>query len=207
MDLGKKLGPLPVWAWVVIAAAGVGVGLWLRRRGQSGASAGGATIPAVNPDPGSTSYPDFSGASSGTGTAAGAQVASGAPAGIDPQQYVNDVLSAFSTGGQNSLGIYQQGESASLGWLQTAASFLSSPGGGYAAPTAPTVPGLTSPAGPVVAPTPIPSSTHVQQVKAAAPFGGVVSTRTGKGGVKITTYASGRVVEQAPGKKPYVAKA
>ena len=42
---------------------------------------------------------------------------------------------------------------------------------------------------------------------AAQPYGGVASTVTNKKtGVVTTTYASGRIVQQAPGKTAYVAK-
>jgi hypothetical protein len=44
-----------------------------------------------------------------------------------------------------------------------------------------------------------------QQVPIA--FGGVVGVSRTKSGATLTTYATGRVVEQAPGKTAYVAKA
>jgi hypothetical protein len=46
------------------------------------------------------------------------------------------------------------------------------------------------------------------QKPAAQPFGGIKSIVTNaKTKVKTTTYNSGRVVTQAPGKSPYVSKA
>ncbi len=41
----------------------------------------------------------------------------------------------------------------------------------------------------------------------AKPFGGIVQVRTLANGAKLTIYASGRQVEQVPGKTPYVVKA
>lgn len=106
--LTRKLGGLPVWAWGLIAVAGLAAGIYLKRRSTnaSGALATGST-PSVD-NTGTTSYPDFSGAtaggSSGGGTPAPAQ-------GIDPAQYVNDVLSSFQGGAANALANFQNGVS------------------------------------------------------------------------------------------------
>lgn len=199
MNLGKKIGPLPLWAWIGVGIAGIIAGRYLQSRigaGQSAASAGAAA-----PDLGTgaagvgSSYPDFGGAVS-SGAAGDGGIAP-APSGIDPSQYVQDVIAAFGQG--------QASQGSFLSGFQTAEGFFGSPGGGYT-PPAPVATG-GGPTGIANPPTaPIPSSTTTSLGKAAAPFGGILSTRTTKAGVKITTYRSGRVVEQAPGKTAYIAK-
>lgn len=81
---------------------------------------------------------------------------------------------------------------------------------GYVTTTAatPTEP----PVQPPPPPTPGPASARTSSSPPAAtpptePFGGIVSVVTLANGAKLTTYGSGRKVEQAPGKPPYVVHA
>lgn len=141
--LTRKIGPLPLWAWVGIAAAGIVAGIYLRRRIGQSASSQSSQVPAAGGtgSPGS-SYPDVGGAVSGGGTGSGiAPVA----AGIDPTQYVSDVLGSFERGGSSALGTYQAGEQGGLALLQTAEGFFTSPGGGFTGPQGP--PGPPGPPG------------------------------------------------------------
>lgn len=192
--LTRKVGPLPVWAWAAIGVAGLLAGRWLRNRmtaGQSAASAG-ASMPATDTSttPTGTTYPDMGGALSGGGGSVGG--------GTAPVDYGT----AFGAGVQTASDLIGQGVNLATSLSAAGVSpGVSAPGtgssGGYPpAPYSPPVPSQSA----------LPHSTGVSVAKAAQPFGGVVSVKTGKQGVKITTYASGRVVEKAPGKPAYVAK-
>lgn len=127
--LTRKIGPLPLWAWIGIAAAGVVAGIYLRRRLSQSAGSTSSNVPATTGDTGNvgSNYPNLGGAVSGGGTSSGIAPA---PSGIDPAQYVQDVLSSFQAGGANALSTYQAGEAGSLTLLQTAEAFFRSPGGG-----------------------------------------------------------------------------
>ena len=80
---------------------------------------------------------------------------------------------------------------------------------GETLPAAPTATGVTSANPPhvaTVAATPAtPEAVTGKQITGAA-YGGIVSTKKLASGATLTTFATGREVEQAPGRSPYVVK-
>lgn len=190
----RKVGPLPVWAWAaLILAAGY---LIYRRRGTSSSSASQTTAVPVTPDVTGSNTGALG--SSGSDTGGGSQI----PAPVDLSGITGELdtlaqqLAAQSAGQASS---YQQGgPPGSTDQGSAAAPASSTPVSAYH-PSYTATPVSTPNFGAVVA-------AKDKALGSAAPFGGVTSTRTTATGTKITTYASGRVVEQAPGKTAYVAK-
>lgn len=194
----KKVGPLPVWAWVATA-----VGTYLAYRYFSGASAS-TTTPAATDTTGATGTPvDTSGLGSGTVT--------GSSPDTSGYQPFSDLISQIESQNASLLSaILDQGGLA--GGTTGSSSGAGDGGTGIdvvaTASKSPYVNGGTQKT--------IPASTRnfaeaaVAKTAAGAAtgtkvaFGGVVSTKKLKNGATLTTYASGRQVEQAPGKSAYV---
>lgn len=201
--LTKKLGPLPVWVWVATA-----VGTYLAYRYFTGANASAAQVTT----PSSTDSSGTTGTPTDTSGLTGGSVTGSTP---DTSGYTaySDILSQL------------EGQNASLtsallaGESNYTASGLSSGGGGGSSS------GSGAPASTVASKSPyisggtqstIPTSTpnfaQAAVAKTAAgaatgtklAFGGVTSVKTLKNGATLTTYASGRKVEQAKGKSAYV---
>ena len=199
----KKVGPLPVWAWVATA-----VGTYLAYRYFSGASAS-TTTPAATDTTGATGTPvDTSGLGGGTVT--------GSSPDTSGYQPFSDLISQLESQNASLISAVLTYEGG-LGGGTTG----SYPGG----MTDTNPPPTTSTTSAVASKSPyvnggtqrtIPASTRnfaqaaVAKTAAGAAtgtkvaFGGVVSTKKLTNGATLTTYASGRQVEQAPGKSAYV---
>jgi hypothetical protein len=214
VNLGRKIGPLPVWAWLLLAAV---AGYIVYRRVKSSNQA--STGPLVETTP----QPVAAGAASATpDTSLGAVPSAGSPS--DTGSTTSDLVTAL--GGQQAslldalearnqdvitlagmqIQALQTGTALSSTNTQTQPLVGSQPGGSnapttsYVQPQAVTVP--TSPAAAQTA-----TRTSAASTGGGQPFGGVTSVRKLKSGATLTTYASGRQVEQAPGKSPYVVRA
>lgn len=195
--LTRKFGPLPAWAWLGILA--VVVYLW-RRRAAAQASGGGSG--SVDTGLGSGSGFDDSGlGGSGSGGSAG----------------VGDTAAGFPSGGTGV-------QVAPVGGFGTVPFSTSDGNGTGSSPaSAPQTAGLAArqqnAAALKVAQARVPASSPdfaaAEQAKTAAAkqagvpvaFGGVQSVKTLNNGATLTTFESGRQVEQAPGKSAYVTKA
>jgi hypothetical protein len=173
--LTRKLGPLPFWAWAAIGAAGL---YWYRHRTASGAA---ATTGAASTTP-------LAGSSSGLGGALG-DSGSGGGGSSAPADTTTPGTTPI-TGVAGISGVIPDVTGASL----TAASTNTPPG--YQFPTAASDPNFAADAAA--------KSAAAAAAGAAQRFGGVTGTQTLSSGATLTTYASGREVEQAPGKSAYV---
>lgn len=203
----RKIGPLPVWAWAIIVAV---VGYFLYRRFAATGSTQSASVPQGTAQPAT----DSSGA-------LGLSPSAGAPA--DTGQTTSDLvtalggqqaslLAALEQANQDVVGLAQSQISAlqaqtTAGPFQTqTASMVGSQPGGSNSPVvafaSPTVTGATSTPATTVA-----KASSAASSSGGQPFGGVVSTTKTKTGSILTRYASGRIVEQAPGKTAYVVRA
>lgn len=209
--LSRKIGPLPLWAWASLALV-TGYFLW-KRLGSSATAGSQAQPPAstAGPDTGLPATTGTSGDTSGAGSA-----------GVDPSQLLS-ALGAQQSDAFSQLAQALQAQEAQL--QEQIAQQLAALGSSGGAPTVP------PPDQPTVTPQPggsnAPRITY-SRVPASAPnfaraaqaqtaafkaagqtpaFGGVTNVRTTSTGTTITTYASGRVVEQAPGRTAYVAHA
>ncbi len=175
---------MPVWGWAALV-----VGAYLAyTRFRKGANA------SVNSSPSST------GAAATDSTGGAGVDSSQAPAsggGGAGDNLSSDLLAAI-----NGLGAGQQAGFDQLASTLNGLQAYDGYGGGFTdTGSTGTVgePGPQGPPGPPGAAGPV----HPAHAKM---FGGVISTRTGKGGVKVTTYANGRITEQAPGRSAYVAR-
>lgn len=209
--------------WVVVGGVAVAIiaGLYLRNKlsGQTAATQAAATQPAT----------DTSGSSGGSGTTdSGAQ-----PQDLTP---VSDLANALNglTGilGANGgiLGAGADPFSSSFGTspftLDTGWSTTTAPGTGFVG-NGPGGQTITSEQAPKVSPSITALSLYPAQIPASnpnfaaaasgrtiaahaagapQPYGGVTATKKLANGATLTTYASGRQVEQAPGKNAYVTK-
>lgn len=195
----KKVGPLPVWAWVATA-----VGTYLAYRYFSGASAS-TTTPAATDTTGATGTPvDTSGLGGGTVT--------GSSPDTSGYQPFSDLISQLES--QNASLLSAVLDQGGLAGGTTGSSSGSGDGGGggggggATASKSPYVNGGTQKT--ISASTRNFAEAAVAKTAAGAAtgtkvaFGGVVSTKKLKNGATLTTYASGRQVEQAPGKSAYV---
>ena len=189
--ISKKVGPLPLWAWVLIGAAAV---YWFYSRSSSAA---GATTTAA----GTT---DTSSGTTATDASLGGQVSAGAPA--DTGSATSDLLS--SLGAQNSSLVQalltQEQDVVGLASAQISALSTSTAAGSFTSQVnpggRPDVPYTT----PTISPQPGTPNTPVVTHAAASAVAPKVTKL--KSGATLTTYASGREVEQAPGKTAYVVK-
>jgi hypothetical protein len=192
-----NLKRVPKWAWIVAALVAVGVFYYMRHRAannSTGAQSAGA------------SASDSLGSSTGVDTS---QLASdvagqlGSSLGGTPPSYSSGAVSPVDNSQLYATMLQMQAQSFS-DYLGTLAPILSA---GIVPTSSGTVPG-SSDGGPTTAPgAPATSNPQTPTGPAAAKpaaFGGIVSKVKTKTGAIITTYASGRKVEQAPGKSPYV---
>ncbi len=210
--LTRKVGPLPVWGWAFLIVGG-----YLAYRKLSG----GSSVPAGS---------DLSGGTIGTPTdssgMAGGVGGGGAGLGYDDSA-LRDLLGqnlaatqslgdAFSTWANNATVAppwYDEGSGGGDSGSSGGGSVPGTdPAGG--SPTAPqfttqqikyaqTQTKASNPAFAVAAQS---KSATLKAAGKPAPFGGVVSVKTLKNGSTLTTYASGRQVQQVPGKSAYVVK-
>jgi hypothetical protein len=199
--LSKKLGPLPRWAWAAIVVAVVF--FYYRHKASTAAGVTGATAASVlssNVPVGGSTDLTGSGVPSTAGVAADGGTSSA----------TSDILS--SLGAQNAtlidalVGLAENNANNAAAIASQPATTSSVGGGGDVPPGASSDPGgggggATTP---VTVPQPGGSGAPVIKHVAAAPFGGVTSTKKLKSGAVVTTYKSGRKVEKAPGKKAYV---
>ncbi len=199
--LTRKVGPLPVWAWAVVILAGGYLVYKLRK--PSAAAASQSTAVPVTPDV--TGSPTAGSVGSGGATDTGGL--SSAPLDLSPLtqgfQGIGDQLSQLEQQlqAQSALlasGYGQGGPPGSTDQGVAAAPASSTPVSAYHPayhPVAATAPNFARAA-----------TAQTRALGPSAPFGGVTSTRTTSSGARITTYASGRQVEQAPGHTAYVIK-
>lgn len=184
--LTRKVGPLPMWAWLSLGLV-LGYFLFFRGKGASltGSQQPSASTSSSTPDSSTPAIPASAGSAGDTsGLAAGGVSAA-------------DLLSTLGAQNQSLQAALLQQEQDVIGLAEAQMAQATSAGAVGALVSTPTTSVVSSQPG-----TPnTPTLAHV------APFGGIIGSRTTAKGVKITTYASGRVVEQAPGKKAYVAKA
>lgn len=212
--LTAKKGPLPVWAWLALGAVAV---YYLYRRYSGGSSANPAAVTQAAPpsQPASTDAAGLTGSAGTSGDTSGL-----AAAGVDPTALLN------SLGAQNqslTQALLQAEEDVSATAAGQLAAFQSGSLGASTGTPVATVTSTASQPGGSNAPTfhysPVPVQTknfaqaavaESNTAKAAgktSAFGGVTGVhKNAKTGVVTTTYANGRVVEQAPGKTAYVAK-
>lgn len=206
--LGRKVGPLPLWAWVLVGIVGGYFALKLIRGGSSsGASAATDNqSSASSPSPSSSmGVAPSAGSPSDTGTATSDLLSS-----FGSQQ--ESLLSALEAANQDVVGLaqaqiqYAQTQT-SMGSFQTQTQplvatdpYANAPQYVYVQPSAVTAAPSAPPAASVA------TRSSSANTGGGQPFGGVVSTAKLKNGATLTTYASGRQVEQVPGKSPYVVK-
>lgn len=206
--LKRKLGPLPVWAWALLGAVVV---FWLfsRLRGTTAGSSAQATQQAqtdnVTPAQamGNTASTDTSGnaqATSDVVTALGGENAS--------------LLASIEAVNQDVLGLAQSQISyltsqtaLSSSTSETQPAVTSQPGGSNAPQIFYVSPQALAPSSSSPAPGAAAARSSAASTTGGQPFGGVTSVTKLKNGSTLTTYASGRKVQQVPGKSPYVVKA
>lgn len=208
MNLTRKIGPLPLWAWALIVLV---VGYFLYKRFAATGSTQSASVPQNTSQPaqdssGSTGLAPTAGSPTDTG-----QTTSDLVSALGGQQA--SLLAALEQANQDVVGLaqsqisaLQQGTTAGPFQTQTQPLVGSQPGGSNAPVMAFVSPTVT---GSVSTPAAALSATRSSAASSSGgqPFGGVVSTTRTKTGTVITKYASGRIVEQAPGKSAYVARA
>jgi hypothetical protein len=192
--LKQKLGPLPAWAWLGIAA--VGVFLWRRHQGASATQGAGTTLGTDT---------SSGGADTGAGTATGGGSGGG---GDSP-----GTTSPVDDNGLGPTGRYGGGPAAPPPTTTSGGGTASSPATGPGAAAQ-----AQAAATKKVAQTPVaatnPNFAAAERAKTAAAkqagvpvaFGGVSSVSHLKNGATLTTFASGRKVEQVKGKSAYVVK-
>jgi len=221
--LGKKVGPLPLYGWVLIAVAIVGYFMFFRHAGSAAAAQKQQTN-AQTPSSALGDVPQAGSPGDSGGATSSMQDAYG---GV--QQTNDALLSALLASESN----FEQLAASQIDALKTttttapvdttAPTSSQQPGGSNSpivsfAPAGGTFTGPApqqagpdnpyAPPGPTMNPNAniMINATQTQpREQAAAPYGGITSTRRTASGVTITTYASGRVVEQAPGHSSYVA--
>lgn len=189
--LGKKLGPLPLWAWAVIGGVSVGAVWWYMGRNKQSTGVL-STTGSTGVSPQDTTQGGYPSAATPPGQ------------GLD-QQTLQDALSqALSSSGigqfeswaqgtitqnENAIQSLQDSLGSSLQGIQDSLSALAS------------VAPLSS-----LGPNPNQGGATKQRTGKSAPSrtSRVVSRKKLKSGATVTTYSSGRKVEQAPGRSPYV---
>lgn len=217
--LTAKVGPLPVYAWALIIVGGY---LAYRRFAGSSTGAGASSASPATPNTG-----DVGGTVGGAGDTSGAGGGSFSAAGPDPSSGSYDALLALLGQQTAALGDLSAQVQAGTPYAQSggvepqpgAPSLTKQQPGTYLDTTV-NAQGVTQ-FTPIVqshpyataASTPDFAGSATQKTQAAkaagqaAPFGGVVSVKKLANGSTLTTYASGRQVQQVPGKSAYVVKA
>ena len=192
--LNAKIGGIPVWVIALGVVAAIGVGLYIRNK-----SATAATTAAATP-------------ASGTDTTGGAGSAAASPPDLTPvedlAQSINGLTGILGAGAGIPAGNGSLGASVGTQTTQPATQTTTQP-----SPAAtPVGTNATSPAELKNIANQKANAAVAQYAGAPAiipnqnAFGGIVSDVKNKAGTTVITYASGRVVEQAPGKTAYVAK-
>lgn len=204
--LTRKLGPFPMWVWLTLGT----VVTWyvFKRVGSGNAAAATTQSPVSQP---ATDTTGLSGGAGTSGDMTGAGVA-----GVNPSDLLGS-LGAQNAALQSSLlqseSAFEQLASSGYGYQPAGVASNVSPSitststqpGGSNAPTFHYTP--VSASAPNFAKAAVAQSTAARKTGATSAFGGVTSvTKNAKTGVVVTKYASGRVVEQAPGKTAYVAR-
>ncbi len=218
--LTAKVGPLPVYAWALMI---VGVGYLAYRHYSTGGGSGSSSVASG----GATGAPGSGtlGTQADTSGAAGGASAGAAGAASD-----NGYGTITALLGQQGAALDSLSAQVAAGtpYQPTAA-------GGVEVPTQTPPAGVTSTAPqpnsfndpriarvdvvanvnqPYATPASAPDFATTAQAKtaaakaagASAPFGGVVNVKTLANGSTLTTYATGRQVQQVPGKSAYVVK-
>lgn len=228
--LTAKVGPLPVYAWALII---VGVGYLAYRHygggsgsgsGSSGLATSGAAGAAGSGAVGGAGDTSGAGGGSSTGTgdgfgdngygqitallgqygaqldALGAQVGAGTPYAYDPSAAAD--FNSAATLQPKADGTYLDTRVVN-GVTQFTPIATSAP----LANTDPQHPYSTAASATNYAGSAQTATAAAKAAGKASPFGGVVSTKKLANGSTLTTYASGRQVQQVPGKSAYVVKA
>lgn len=213
--LRKKVGPLPVWVWGLIVAAVLAWWLFFRRSNQGttatvgdGGTAQSVLLPQDN-------------AAGMNAAQAGQPSTVSAPADNLSSDVLQTLAAQNSTLVQGLVGAMGAAFSANASPYATSTGYPTMLAGtgdsglqtpGYpqqylVQPSAPQPEQVSQPQVTVTAPvrTAQVSSTSAK-AQTSQPFGGVVSKTKLKNGATLTTYASGRQVEQAPGKSAYVVR-
>lgn len=198
--LTKKLGPLPRWAWLGILLVLVIVWWYRRRQNAANQVATAGAIPSgqstnVVPVQSGAGVQDMAGAMSGqpAANAAPSDQLSGEvlqTIGAENSALVQALSQALAGAYSGGAGAYATSTGQLAGW---------NPGGPMQPASTVTAPVATTPS--------TPSATATKVATPAQPFGGIVSKTKLKNGATLTTYASGRQVEQLPGHSPYVVHA
>ena len=214
--LNAKVGGIPVWVIAVGVVAAIGVGLYIRSRSATAATqaaatpasgtdtTGGAGSAAASP-PDLTPVEDLASAINGlTGIlgAGGAGLPTGPPA--PDTTTTTTTQPATQTTGPSDQQIFALANLVQAKQLPVSAlSGISTDtaAGAYAASVAQQQAALLNTKAKSVA-----SGVPAAIIPNQNAFGGIVSDTKSAAGVRIIKYASGRVVEQAPGKSAYVAK-
>ena len=158
LNLGKKVGPLPVGAWAVVLVAGLGLGLFLRHRAN--AAGAGPTASAGSPAT-SAAVPSSGSADQSSGGAS-------ASSGYDLSGLFGDLIGGFGNLASNEVfaGIQSQQNAqnfatSTFGSALDFSKSYSSPSVTYTYPTTtsavnvagqPTGPNYVAPAQPIYAP-------------------------------------------------------
>lgn len=191
-----KVGPVPV-PLLIAAVVIVGVYIYMRRSaGNKSTSAGTNASPETSP-----TYPGGDSTGGGTGgmdlsalfdtLAAQAQALSNQGTPLYAVAPTPDLVAASPTAGPDLVTATGDGNTSPP--IQSSSS---QPATSY----------RTSASDPHFAQTATSKTAAAKAAGVAAPFGGVVSTKTLKNGSTLTTYKSGRQVQQAPGKTAYVVR-
>lgn len=192
--LTRKVGPLPVWAWAAIVLV-IAFIVWRRRKSStagttSGASPGGATIVTGNTP--ATAGPQDA-ALAGQPSTATPPAAGLDPATLDslvgPDSPLVSALNALALAPYTAPTPDATASGAGTGGGAVSTPTIGASTGGF---TPTTTVAHSTPLAPPAKPAP------------AKPFGGIVSKVRLKNGATLTTYASGRKIEHAPGRSPYV---
>lgn len=221
--LTRKVGPLPVWGWAFLIVGGY---LAYRKLSGGGAPAGQDTTAFT----GTLGTNDNTGASSG-GMGAGGGLIGGGGTSDGGTQALLDLLGQTNaaladlpgqigdiysqpppwytpydngSGGSSSGDVYDPGDTNSP--PAAGAAPTSTKGAQYNTKAKRWASTSTKASNNNFGATAQAKSTVLKSTGKAAPFGGVVSVKKLKNGSTLTTYASGRQVQQAPGKSAYVVK-
>lgn len=191
-----KLGPVPV-PLLIAAVVIVGVYIYMRRSaGNKSTSAGTNASPET-----SATYPGGDSTGGGTG-------------GLDLSSLFDTLAAQAQALSNQGTPLYAVAPDPALVAAPAAGpDLMTATGDGNTSPpitaSTPSQPGTsyrTSASSPNFAQTATSNTAKAKAAGVAAPFGGVVSTKTLKNGSTLTTYASGRQVQQVPGKTAYVVK-
>lgn len=190
--LGKKIGPLPAWGWGLIVFAVLAWFLFFRKSNKGTTAGVVQSGQSSYVDPVSQNAGDVNAAQAGQPSTVSAPADSLSPQVLDA---LNALPSQVSTAVQDAF---------ASSYAMGASPYATATGYGAVAPlnTGPTQGTAT-----VSAPTATkPQAKAKAGAKTSQPFGGIVHKKKLKNGATLTTYASGRQVEQLPGKRAFVVR-